>query len=548
MILSDTVTMSIFVYLIISASYSQLNLTCPHHIGCLSPAFFDEFTEFQNTYTRDDLNIATMMFDNTYGICVEPHLSDAIGSCPAPTIELMLNGVIVVENRFGEAAARELYLKILQVRDQYAFWDSQVAQSVARHRVDAIGTYDYLFGLSVPPAGYPLSPRHNVKIFVYSYPEALARVLVPSPIGCSAGQWGTEVLMHKWLTAPGNPYYTEDPDEADLFYVPVYGTCNIVRNNLTWSETWTEVYKPLIQFLGSFQSEADVNYWRRFNGRDHVFLFADGQGVNTFPEYAVVQSSILLMTESTCPTWGEPLENLTDIKSCFSPFKDIVIPGHTDFARVNQMRAQASDGFRDLLFSWRGRSVFIDETYSDAYTRKQIVENFLDQPGIDVGGFTKTFLEIKVRSKFCLVPAGTSPWTNHLYESLIAGCVPVIMSDEFELPFWHRIPWTELSIKWPENIADHRLSDYLASFASNGPLNDMLSKVAATSCWVDWWSKDAECNPYLAILDQLSDRSNTLKRSPRTWNVPPNIQDKAPRKARYHAKRTHYDWLKDGHY
>ena len=32
-------------------------------------------------------------------------------------------------------------------------------------------------------------------------------------------------------------------------------------------------------------------------------------------------------------------------------------------------------------------------------------------------------------SLFCLVPGGTSPWTNHLYESFFAGCIPVIISD-----------------------------------------------------------------------------------------------------------------------
>ena len=31
-------------------------------------------------------------------------------------------------------------------------------------------------------------------------------------------------------------------------------------------------------------------------------------------------------------------------------------------------------------------------------------------------------------SHFCLVPMGTSSWTNHLYESFFAGCIPVILS------------------------------------------------------------------------------------------------------------------------
>ena len=55
--------------------------------------------------------------------------------------------------------------------------------------------------------------------------------------------------------------------------------------------------------------------------------------------------------------------------------------------------------------------------------------------GVSVGGFVEDYFELKGRSRFCLVPGGTSPWTNHLYESFFAGCIPVILSDEYEVAF-----------------------------------------------------------------------------------------------------------------
>ena len=47
----------------------------------------------------------------------------------------------------------------------------------------------------------------------------------------------------------------------------------------------------------------------------------------------------------------------------------------------------------------------------------------------------KDFFDRMGRSHFCLVPRGSSAWTIHLYESFFFGCVPVILSDDFEMPF-----------------------------------------------------------------------------------------------------------------
>ena len=38
-------------------------------------------------------------------------------------------------------------------------------------------------------------------------------------------------------------------------------------------------------------------------------------------------------------------------------------------------------------------------------------------------------------SHFCLVPKGRGWWTVRLFETFYAGCIPVILSDDQELPF-----------------------------------------------------------------------------------------------------------------
>lgn len=40
-----------------------------------------------------------------------------------------------------------------------------------------------------------------------------------------------------------------------------------------------------------------------------------------------------------------------------------------------------------------------------------------------------------VRSLFCLNPAGDTPSSARLFDAIVSGCIPVIVSDELELPF-----------------------------------------------------------------------------------------------------------------
>ena len=42
-----------------------------------------------------------------------------------------------------------------------------------------------------------------------------------------------------------------------------------------------------------------------------------------------------------------------------------------------------------------------------------------------VGGFVEEYHTLMGRSRFCLAPRGITPWTIHLFVSMLAGCIPV---------------------------------------------------------------------------------------------------------------------------
>lgn len=65
-------------------------------------------------------------------------------------------------------------------------------------------------------------------------------------------------------------------------------------------------------------------------------------------------------------------------------------------------------------------------------------------------GVTSRTAAVLTRSRFCVVPAGDTPSSRRLFDSLAAGCVPIIFNSLKEiapsLPFRHTVDWSEVAI------------------------------------------------------------------------------------------------------
>merc|ERR1712226_653364 len=87
-----------------------------------------------------------------------------------------------------------------------------------------------------------------------------------------------------------------------------------------------------------------------------------------------------------------------------------------------------------------------------AEIRERIVEGLFNASGASVGPPVRDYFRRMGTSRFCIIPAGLTAWTIHLYEAFFFGCVPVILSDELTVPFQDKIDWRSLSLHVPTSI------------------------------------------------------------------------------------------------
>lgn len=462
--------------------------------GVISEGTWRHVNVLVESWADLDLKHARVIRKLYWAIVQNDMLEEHALDCGFGLATVLMVSLRAIDYDDGPAEARAVFQYLQGLLERLQPHNAAAKQAGWGFDTTDLKIYPSLLGLDAPHRCYGTSLR----IFVYHLPELNRGVL-----HCQHGQWGLEALIPHWLLQ--GSCRTENPDEADLFFVPWHTWCDrmVYRMNQTRREI-SQVYIDLMQ-----DRHNKLPYWERQGGKDHIFLFSD-QGMNFFPEWRdYIPHSMFLVTEALTPGCGY---------SCFNPWKDIVLPGHTDYFRYRRMASfNKPTDQRSLLFNFHGRHPGLCDFYKDNVVRGKIMEVFMDVPGVSVGGFTDDYFERMGSSHFCLVPMGTSSWTNHLYEAFFAGCVPVILSDDFQVPFDDIINWPDFSVKWPMSDVSMDLYKYLLATPIQ-VLRKMKAAVDAHACWFDYHQTyeppGEECSPYLGMIRMLERKRPLLPRSP----------------------------------
>ena len=278
-----------------------------------------------------------------------------------------------------------------------------------------------------------------------------------------------------------SPMRTLDPEEADFFFVPSYAMCMQVASIFTFDEL-NDIFIDLIP---------NLKYFKRTGGRDHIFSF---HYVDLFRDWREHIPHSIFLTPETAVGWEAPVSSFGGAQLEIPPFntnKDISLPPTMDLDHVlGLLSGSLPLKNRDILGFFAGKLwPDIDESLR---VRGGLRETMSHLPGMEI------FVEYSMgnlfhrdelftwmgRSTFCFVPRGRAAWSVRFFETLWAGCVPVILSDDYEIPFETLFDVTKFAIKWPTSKIGPELYDYLLSIPPD-VIEEYRNIAQQVRCWFE---------------------------------------------------------------
>ncbi|XP_022862170.1 probable glucuronoxylan glucuronosyltransferase IRX7 [Olea europaea var. sylvestris] len=291
----------------------------------------------------------------------------------------------------------------------------------------------------------PKSPEgllKGMKVYIYDLPSEYNSYWLSNE-RCSNHWFASEVAIHKALM--NSDVRTLDPWDADFFFVPVYVSCNFSRvNGFPDIGHARPLLASAVQHISS-----QLPFWKRSLGSDHIFVASHdfGSCFHTMEDMAMADSVPEFLRNSIIlQTFG------VNYKHPCQEVENVVIPPYVSPENVRSTLEKSPLTDRRKIFAFfRGKIEVHPKNISGRFYSKRVRTMILQKYGNNRRFYLRRHrlagyqLEI-ANSIFCLAPLGWAPWSPRLVESVVLGCVPVIISDGIRLPFPSAIPWAEISL------------------------------------------------------------------------------------------------------
>lgn len=219
-------------------------------------------------------------------------------------------------------------------------------------------------------------------------------------------------------------------EEADLFYIPFFTTISFF---LMEKQQCKALYREVLKWV------TDQPAWKRSEGRDHILPVHHPWSFKSVRRY--LKNAIWLLPDmDSTGNWYKPGQVFLE--------KDLILPYVPNVELCDAKCMTESESARTTILFFRGRL----KRNAGGKIRAKLVAELTGAKDVVIeegsaGEAGKVAAQNGMRkSIFCLSPAGDTPSSARLFDAIVSGCIPVIVSDELELPFEGILDYRKIAI------------------------------------------------------------------------------------------------------
>ncbi|GKY91296.1 hypothetical protein MPSEU_000102000 [Mayamaea pseudoterrestris] len=320
-------------------------------------------------------------------------------------------------------------------------------------------------------------PSPTVWPWLYYDVQARANTTSHYDVNGQHVQYTTELLVRELLTNPNSCLRTYDPEQATLFYVPYLPSMEFHQASKTALDYSTSMYgQAILDIVQEGNHSAweryfglTSKYWRRRNGSDHILVFSEPfHGLlhtrNKRGHYHYIRTQqqtaapIVISVELSTSFVNEYPECAR--KNILMPypntdgriFNGLFQREATAMSNIIQQNLTASHHIgteshlhlpemsETRMNSNRPASIFYSGGNHGTCTS---VRRNLEKEVYHCSKSFQVYHKHMTRrphhgmwlSTFCPTPGGDSPSAKRMFDAVIMGCIPVVMSHDFVWPF-----------------------------------------------------------------------------------------------------------------
>ncbi|QCD88870.1 glucuronyl/N-acetylglucosaminyl transferase EXT2 [Vigna unguiculata] len=319
--------------------------------------------------------------------------------------------------------------------------------AVYRSEMDRLYTDPY-YPLSLPLRVYvyDMPPKFTYDLlwlFKRTYQETSNLTSNGSPVHRLIEQHSIDYWLWADLIAPQSKRLLNSvirvhrQEEADLFYVPFFTTISFF---LMEKQQCKALYREALKWI------TDQPAWKRSGGRDHIIPVHHPWSFKSVRK-EVKKAIWLLPDMDSTGNWYKPGQVFLE--------KDLILPYVPNLDLCDAKCLAEINPKRNMLLFFRGRL----KRNAGGKIRSKLVAELSGADGVSIeegtaGEGGKEAAQIGMRkSLFCLSPAGDTPSSARLFDAIVSGCIPVIISDELELPFEGILDYRKIALFISSNDA-----------------------------------------------------------------------------------------------